>query len=660
MNHHVLKEKIKEQIGDRKVVAALFYTFNFDPKFFENYVMPLFVPGKNFGDEAIFNKIMWRTCLKENIVPPVTVYCDYFAKNNTEAPSLGYTINCIKTPCKRGKITNFHPKQIFILVEDQKKARKLILLTGSGNLTPSGWCDNHECFSIMEIPANKQFPNKTTKNIIQEIIHNTAKLSDSKTFSDAEKEIHEFLRYVTVTETYFHSLNSSFKDFIESNIFSQDTISEVEVISPFYSPNTNLFDYMVSKGVSKIKGLLPMLKDSEISIEREVFVSYLEKNYLWSSWSDNELNKEVRNNHSKIYRFYGSKRVYTVIGSVNFTKPAWNQYHADNNEANIEAAILYESKKEEPKLLKEYINLDPDNFRFIVKNELENQVDCELDRQAPEIEFTINWRDRTMIVNAPKSIKQTCFFKSILNQEAVQNRKHSYTLSEADVRLLTKNSLIEVLQITDTKEVTHYYYPHQLNIESKPLDFKLDAATIIKYWSYLSDDMKTEGLTRQLAEKSTDESGVVDEERLEQISLLNEMAANFNALVKLERHLFLSHFLKQAERKLQFDRLKYYLLSENIDTLPYYYEELKTQVEEGKKYKSFYWMVLQILIHNFYQKASKWQYKSDLKNEWEPFKQAVLRQSKTLQQQAKKAAEKIPGLDAKQKWVVDQLVKNYD
>ncbi|MFD2514216.1 hypothetical protein ACFSRY_10085 [Pontibacter locisalis] len=660
MEHHVLREKIKEQIGDRKVVAALFYTFNFDPKFFENYVMPLFVSGKNFGDEAIFNKIMWRTCLKENIVPPVTVYCDYFAKNNTEAPSLAYTINCIKTPCKKGKITNFHPKQILILVEDQNKIRKLICLIGSGNLTPSGWCDNHECFSILEIQPNKRYPNKTTKNIIQEIIHNTAQLSDSKTFSDAETEIYEFLRYVTITETYFHSLNNSFKDFLENKIFSQDTVAEVEIISPFYSPNTDLFEYLINKGVSKVKGLLPMLKDSEISIEREAFVSYMDKGYLWSSWSDNKLNTEVRNNHSKIYRFYGRKKVYTIVGSVNFTMPAWNQFYADKNEANIEAAILYESKKDEVRLLKEYTHLNPDNFRFILKDDLENQTEFYLDRQAPEIEFTINWRDRALIVSAPKNIKETCSFKSILNQEVVQNRKQTYTLGEADVKLLTKNSLIEVLQTTDTKVVTYYYYPHQLNFESKPLDFKLDAATIIKYWNYLSDDIKAESLTRELAVRSTDESGVVDEERLEQISLLNEMAANFNGLIKLERYLFPSHSLKQAEKKPQFDRLKYYLLSENIDTLPYYFEELKTQVEEGKKYKSFYWMILQILIHNFYKKAYKWQYKSGLKDDWEPFKQAVLRQSKNLQQHAKKAAENIPGLDAKQKWVVDQLVKNYD
>jgi hypothetical protein len=45
----VVRDHLKEAIGNRKVLAALFHTFNFEPKFFENYVMPLFVPEKILG-----------------------------------------------------------------------------------------------------------------------------------------------------------------------------------------------------------------------------------------------------------------------------------------------------------------------------------------------------------------------------------------------------------------------------------------------------------------------------------------------------------------------------------------------------------------------------------------------------------------------------------
>ena len=73
MERIILRDHIKEAIKNRKVIAAVFHTFNFDPLFFENFVMPLFVPGKDFRDEAIYNKILWRYCAKENLIPPVAV-----------------------------------------------------------------------------------------------------------------------------------------------------------------------------------------------------------------------------------------------------------------------------------------------------------------------------------------------------------------------------------------------------------------------------------------------------------------------------------------------------------------------------------------------------------------------------------------------------------
>lgn len=123
MEKIILKEKLSELIGNKKVVAALFYTFNFDPKFFENYIMPLLITNtsKNFTDEEIHNKILWRHCANENLIPPIAVYCDYYAKDMTNAPSLGYEINCIKMHSVKGGIANFHPKQVFILLEENNE-----------------------------------------------------------------------------------------------------------------------------------------------------------------------------------------------------------------------------------------------------------------------------------------------------------------------------------------------------------------------------------------------------------------------------------------------------------------------------------------------------------------------------------------------------------
>lgn len=41
--HAVLSEKLEELIDGRRLVAAVFITFRFDPEFFEQQVLPVFL-----------------------------------------------------------------------------------------------------------------------------------------------------------------------------------------------------------------------------------------------------------------------------------------------------------------------------------------------------------------------------------------------------------------------------------------------------------------------------------------------------------------------------------------------------------------------------------------------------------------------------------------
>ncbi|REC55069.1 hypothetical protein DRF62_07320, partial [Chryseobacterium piscium] len=238
MEKIILKEKIGELIGAKKVIAAIFYTFNFDPKFFENYIMPLLISstGKNFNDEEIHNKILWRQLAKENQIPPISVYCDYYAKDQTNAPSLGYDINCLKVPSSKGKIANFHPKQIMILLDDNG-VQKLLFITGSGNMTTSGWCDNFECFSYKEISRNKLQPNRSSTNSVQDYINRTNKLAHNPKLLESENLINSFLRYVDINFQFFNNYSNKFEDFLRTNIFEKDIIEEIEIVSPYFSPD---------------------------------------------------------------------------------------------------------------------------------------------------------------------------------------------------------------------------------------------------------------------------------------------------------------------------------------------------------------------------------------------------------------------------------------
>lgn len=661
MDRIVVRDHIKELIGNRKVLAALFHTFNFEPRFFENFVMPLFVPEKNFRDEIIYNKILWRHCAKEGLIPPVSVFCDYYAKDNTEAPALGYDIQCIKLPSAHGSITNFHPKQIFILLEDDRQNESLLFITGSGNLTANGWCDNHECFSFHEIKKTKTSPNKTTTNSLQDYISNVGKMAGLKNYLTSEELIHSFLNYVDLKTTFFNSISQSFPIFLEENIFEKNEIVEVEIVSPYFSNDLTLVKLLKSKGINNIKCLIPFLRNNEIQLEKERFIALQNAGLIWSSWNNKDINKEVRNQHSKIYRFYSKEKCFTIIGSVNFTNPAWSLITPRNNKANVETAILYKENNDIQKLLQKHSNLDLEQLTFLVKEDLENPVETILfERKAPDIEFIIDWKSKILFIIA--NIEQIhCHFYELLSGQQITNGKTEFVLDNSSLKELSKNSLIKILVNGTNSSVAYTYYANQINIETKPLGFKVDANTIMKYWQFLNDDVEAGKITRALAEKVTDESGVVDENNVENKLLLNDMAAHFSGIIKLEKFIFNESIRNQKEIKSHFSNLQYYLLSENIDTIPFYLNDIKSQCEEKKFQNSFYWMVLQILNQTIYAKAEAWQHRKLIDSTlWSQFKKDIRNKREEIKNEALVLTPLIPELWDKENWVIEQLLNDYE
>lgn len=667
MEKLILKQKLSELIEGKKVVAALFYTFNFDPRFFENYIMPLLVTtkGKSFSDEEIHNKILWRQCAKENLIPPIAVYCDYYAKDVTNAPTLGYDIQCVKMPSAKGKITNFHPKQIFILLEDEGE-QTLLFITGSGNITVNGWCDNFECFSFKEIKKNKTVPNRTSTNSIQDYIGMTNNLMALKNKILAEDLIQNFLKYVDVDFPFFNNFKQDFNEFLVKNIFENhknEKIDEVEIVSPYFSNDIILLDWIKSKGVKSIKCLIPTVRKNEVQLEKEHFLNLQKSGLAWCYWNGDALNSEVRNQHSKIYRLYSEKKVYTVIGSVNFTNPAWGIYNDDNNSSNIESGILYvENYNNEAKLLRVPKDFDINKTNFISgKSELENPENVNgFNRDAPDIEFRIDWKNKKLIIDA-KIKNLNCNFSELFNNEIIKNGSYAIDINPIDSKRLAKNALIKVEIIQHSVLVIYNYYANQEYIETKPLGFNLDVHTILRYWQFFDDEYSRDKITRSIAEKMTDESGIVVSSKIETKLLLNEMATHFIGLVKLENFLFPAKKLNQTEQREQFANIQYYLLSENIETLPVYLSDLARKYKDRVIQKSFYWMILQIIDKMMYAKAEKCLVKKIVDEKlWKQFIKDIKKKRKEVREISDEISNKISELKEKEKWIVEQLLTEYD
>ncbi|RQO65190.1 hypothetical protein DBR43_30515 [Pedobacter sp. KBW06] len=659
MDKFILRDKLKELLEGYIVKAAVFYTFNFDPRFFENYVMPLMVSGGDFSEEIIHNKILWRKYQKAGQIPPVSIYCDYFAKDHSTAPALAYDIFCVRMPGRNGKICNFHSKQIIILVQDSYGAEKLLFVTGSGNLTTSGWCDNFEVFSVREIKANRSRPKTVNENLLQRMLRQTSEVSGNLP-SEAEQRINSFLKYVDLDQSfkYHHSTYSNFHDFLKKNIFDIDKISEIEIISPYFSHDSRLFDFLHSKENSKVKILIPKLRNNEVILKKEVFENLRKAGATWSIWRDKSLNVEVRNIHAKMYRFYGLKNMYTVIGSVNFTQPGWSYFRPKDNESNMESAVLYiESIVDMKPILQPLPEEEFDKLQFVEIEDLEANEQLNTNRNAPDVLFILDWKTNILeyISNTPL---KTARFEKLLKDSPLSKGHHKKNLAEEDIKILTGNTLIELS--IDNKGVREFYnyYPVQLNIENKPLDFKLSVLNILDYWNFLGDDFQSNRLSKTISERITDESGIVCEELIERKSILNEMAAYFNSLIKLENYLF-KEVRTVTEKAAQLGDIKYYLLSENIDTVSYCLKGLHGQINDGKL-KNLYWMILQILSVNFYERALKWKH-FDLfpTEEIQLFKKDIQKELNNLRVKSKTLVPFIDGLNDKQNWIIKELKKSY-
>ena len=184
---------------------------------------------------------------------------------------------------------------------------------------------------------------------------------------------------------------------------------------------------------------------------------------------------------------------------------------------------------------------------------------------------------------------------------------------------------------------------------------------MLKYWQFFNDEIERQKLTRGFVENATDESGIVDEKCIETKLLLNEMAAHFSGLSKLEKYLFDEKLSSQEEVKAHFANLQYYLVSENIDTIPFYLNDLKQQKEQGAIQNSFYWMVLQIINQIIYSKAEKWEHSYVLdRATWKQFKADIKERRTLLSNEADIIQNEIPGLNQRASWVIEQLVTEYD
>jgi hypothetical protein len=358
----VLSEEIKEKIAGRRVRAAVFTTFSFDPGFFEMQILPVLFDCP-FRQPKKLRLIQLEDAIRS--VDALAVYYDHSALSQDAEPAqLGYE----RIDVRREGKGIFHPKVVLLLVDEPSEQdveglapryQSLIVGILSANLTRSGWWENVECGHFEEIKDFEVDPRRSPfrKQIIS-LIDQIKKSAESDEAHAALSRIHEFI--INRTQTGEFS-NTSAKGAFYSQIYcGQDRFSDwiaslrlprkewnLEIISPFFDAKgaAPLRQLQETLDPREIRVYLPRGTDGKGLVSAEVYDAVAKL----ARWSDlppevvrrgrGRLNEKLapRHVHAKVYRLWsGRDRNLIIVGSVNLTSAA----HSHWGGGNLEAAFL--------------------------------------------------------------------------------------------------------------------------------------------------------------------------------------------------------------------------------------------------------------------------------------------------------------------------------
>lgn len=349
----VLTEALREQIGGRRVLAAVFCTFRFEPGFFEQEILPaLFdLPLHQAPD-------IRRLQLEDALRPLAGQVAVYYDRN---ALVVGDGTACLDVRRIPVQVTHgyFHPKNAFILVQDDDTAeRALVALTASANLTQAGWWENVECFHLDEIPEGGR---SRTAEGVRRFLRRVRTLAKHLGPHQAAEQVEAFLSTVQPI-SHRSSYQVLHPHFIVTGtpgaaplVDQLDDVAgkwlrgaNLEIISPY------LDDAQVS---APLAALLDRFKPRRWRIllpEEHGLARCREALYQWvrargGQWGRLPASHTARHGkqatggslpprtvHAKVYRFFTDEYEISLVGSFNLTGPAHQA------RGNLESGVLVE------------------------------------------------------------------------------------------------------------------------------------------------------------------------------------------------------------------------------------------------------------------------------------------------------------------------------
>jgi hypothetical protein len=354
----VLSEHFQERLAGKRLVGALFLTFEFDPGFFEQEVLPVILDTP-VSHTQVPRLLQLEDALR-SVDEGVAVFYDWsgLRASSYTAPRLDIARLPVRVPSGI-----FHPKNVLLLTEDLDpddegtKRERLLVATLSANLTRSGWWENVEACHIEELEAGSA---TRLKDALLALIGRLERLTANEAARDVLGPYRQFLNGLEQAATkskggwlasHFYVNGGGQGDdlaaFLKAHI-PRGSGYRMEVISPFFdahgtsSPLTALEKALQP---DEIRVFLPHDASGVAQCSAELFdyVQSLGDHVNWAALPDDMLglgrSAEAgrRSVHAKVYRVFKPhpKTEYVFVGSVNLTAPG----HSGSG-GNVETGVL--------------------------------------------------------------------------------------------------------------------------------------------------------------------------------------------------------------------------------------------------------------------------------------------------------------------------------
>lgn len=558
----VLSDHFQERLSGKRLLGAVFLTFEFDPGFFEQEVLPVILDTP--VSHAQVPRLLQLEDALRSVPHGIAVFYDWTGLRTSDytAPRLDVQRLPVRT-------TNgiFHPKNVLLLTQDAepdqdgRHLRRLLVASLSANLTRSGWWENIEVAHIEEITEGSS---TRLKDPLVTLLRRVERLTANTVAGNVLQPYLQFLRTVEQgafksrgRELFPHLYIGGLPDgedvaaFLRSHI-PRDSGYRLEVISPYfdkYPTKSPLSALVKAFEPEEVRVFLPQDVTGVAQCSEALFdyVRQIGEHVQWGCFPDDSFlalgrgaESGRRSVHAKVYRIFKPhpKIEFLFVGSVNLTEPG----HSGRG-GNLETGLLVQlDPASRPEFWLRPIKRKPADFH-IVQPEDEPQEDAVLPVQ---VRFSWKTHDASARWDSDKPSPLLTVggsggpFGSPLSLPARDWLALSSEVGEGLARELASTSIVTV-RTADGRESKVLVQEDDMPLKPELLR-TLPVRDILQYWSLLKPEQRQAFIESRVQQLSPGELGGLMADVSDGVSLRNDIfercAGIFHAFAQLEARIF--------------------------------------------------------------------------------------------------------------------------